>query len=220
VDKTQFPVFSVYVSSLHRHAKSLSSHDETDSPCVTQVICCRGQLCRRIPRRAGAFGYGTYSAIGKLCELLYQLVGTGHVLRLRRCEHHRREQQAHNRYQTHGNGEWSGVCSGLRAEQPYKEKQRSPWYSEPAFKAPTWWSSVGRLLIDRPKKKVTRALNRHSIQPCFPNKWTGATSFMPYVERSAGRCGILDLSNDKNLIVEPGDWSYWWSYEQTFPLPT
>lgn len=90
--------------------------------------------------------------------------------------------------------------------------------SQPSKRRP--WSSVGCLLIDRPKKKVTRALNRHSIQPCFLNKWTGATSFMPYVERSAGRCGILDLSDDKNLIVEPGDWSYWWSYEQTFPLPT
>jgi hypothetical protein len=45
VDKTQLPVFSVYASSLHRHGKSLRAHDETESPDVTQVICCRGQLC-------------------------------------------------------------------------------------------------------------------------------------------------------------------------------
>jgi hypothetical protein len=52
VDKTQSPVFAVYASSLHRHGKSLRAHDETDSPDVTQVICCRGQLCRRVSRRA------------------------------------------------------------------------------------------------------------------------------------------------------------------------
>ena len=49
VDKTQSPVLSVYALSLHRQGKSLRSHDETESPDVTQVIYCRVSFVRESP---------------------------------------------------------------------------------------------------------------------------------------------------------------------------